>query len=169
MRAARVPGADAGFTPDAADASLDVKKILQGSLPASSAQVIAALVRRCKELQVGLRVCGGWAAGVHSRDFVPCGWKGTQRNAACTRQGMCKVLRRSDHQRHLHLLCYPRVCACVPPRAPSQTALVEACESLQQSRLAEQGLRAQNMKLLELSKVRNSLLVPTFPSISHCP
>ncbi len=47
------PYADAGQGPDSAlDTTLDIKRILQGDLPASSATVIAALVRRCKELQV---------------------------------------------------------------------------------------------------------------------
>ncbi|GFH13314.1 uncharacterized protein HaLaN_09172 [Haematococcus lacustris] len=41
--------------PDALEsADLELQRILQGSLPASSAAVIAALVRRCKQLQGAL-------------------------------------------------------------------------------------------------------------------
>ncbi|KAL6760855.1 hypothetical protein V8C86DRAFT_2546377 [Haematococcus lacustris] len=75
--------------PDALEsADLELQRILQGSLPASSAAVIAALVRRCKQLQ---------------------------------------------------------------------GALEEVVGRLEQSRLAEQGLRQENDKIAELSEVRLEL------------
>ncbi len=53
------------------------------------------------------------------------------------------------------------MCVCVCVSFAIQAALIEATESLQQARVAEQGLRAENTRVIELSQVYSHTLTYT--------